>query len=1560
MKRQIMTFAAVFAAASAAFAAETTADMAETAARNWAAANADTFAPVGDALAASAEYDSDGSILWWVVPFSNGGAVIASPDTRIEPIISVLPSYSGAIPADHPLRVMLTLDIRKRLKLVGCEEDATSSASGLRLRKSGGKMAEDRPAMSPVVEAAVKAATAKWADLVPTGPRLKAAPIFDDEPPYSPACILGICSGFEYGGVYTHWNQSKSPYSFEPDQRCYNYHTPYNAVCGCVATAGAAMMQYFGSDGPKNIATNICSWGLYLIDCKETYKDEFTMIGGTYDWSILPSFMGGSGGLDGYKNEYLSKEQIDLLGRATYDMGVGVGMMWALDGESSGSMVVYLADAYRNYYGFSDARAVELETKEQVHAVFDKLIYSQIRNKIPVALGIRSPSLGGHAVLAVGYGKDKAGSSYTRIFMGWAGKDDAWYCLPVIDEDFELVDEIVTMVGKDDTKTVPVVGRVVTTNKVGATVGAAFVTVNVGGVTNVVTDASGYWAARINEEGLALESGVAEFITSTTNKCQISDKKGVAAINAAMAAYESDPPPAVSESANVGSDTFPNAFEHEIIVSTNTVDDMLCLVTNDVVRLKRYLVNVDCANAIAPTNAFVGAYAFDAGNVTSRVEALVYSIPDDVTLEIPYGKALTPIPGTEDPYLVATNAMNEGKMIFMLVGHSDTEAYANVISSLSGDVEAFNDKYVLYLIDPEKDAYRLKDGDPSFGVFDPSLFNSDSPDRWAFYNGRLSYFNVTNGVVTSEDVQKVLDDASLAYSKHKSNITIIVSPGIDGVATNGFDVTPEAYDWMGRHLSGYGVYTDCFTDGQPVAFYAPSIVVPTNGNSYAYAINGYVVYNNEDVDRLNELYEEWIEVGEYFGDKIFEDEEKDFRWSWMYAYEPADMIGKRIKDLYWNLRHHEDYPSPFAPPAEENLMWVTNSPSSVCCFETNCVADVNWTLQWRYAVTSVWISVSAENGSVSTNGNQVLDGGVWASLSTNDSDKITFTASSDVPGVTFRGWSINPYCDVDVTSETIELPTDQSYSIKAVYMTDNSCHLLNYSWSPSSIPVTMKAIIPETDDEGKKTQETNYWSTADSWSSPPCSVTLEMPSAVAVTNFTELGNMVVSNYYCVGWKGSGSVPSLGRANACTFVLTNNSSICWLWSTNSSPRVGNPYYADDIKFTVLAGDGAPEGGVFEPAVGLYDKAYTNGQTIVCIAPNGVTNEVDCTATVCAGWELTKVGGTSVSGDGNIAEITFEKKANWTLTWKWRTEELVCIDVSVEADEEALVRVQEIKNAKDESGYMSQIVAFYLKGSYVDFVVNADYDHVFDHLEGDVDGCSIVGCDATVGYTITVPADANRSLKAVFTKSIGYASLKVASVCTNDAEGVSVNWGTVSPEVDENSVMNTGGQMVFKMSGSPYTNVVDDVTNVWVCAGWRLYPGTTDLLADVDGSTALASGTGTTASFEFMQDSSLVWIWKEELARSPLPPTLEGPTLGETTPLLVNSADGKTVVTIANTAKGWWYGLYSSTSLMSPIHWSLVPGKKQLATSDGEIITFEYDWDPTSAMMFFKIMVTEDEP
>jgi len=1575
-------FAAVLAAAWAVSASETTSSQAVAAANAWAAANAQSFAPSGSAVEAVAERDGSGALLWWTVPFSGGGAVIVAPDTRIEPVMVALPSYSGSLPAGHPLRTMLLLDITNRLAQV---KNVPEASSGVRRLKSAGGAATS--SANADVVASATAANAKWSSLAPSGPvRLKAKPTYPLPITGSgnPSYVIGTCFGFEYGGIYTHWGQNSrspsltpAPYSTEPDYNCYNYSTPRHAQAGCEAVVGAAILQHYGITGPTYNATNECSWGEETM-LNERYWADFTMIGATnaYDWSILPESMGGKVRLDGV---YLTKEQVELLGLVIYDMGVALGMAWDCDGAGSAALMVKLADAFREYYGFKDARAVIMpevpdkddmkyftalaEPYESMYTNYnEKLLYSQLRNNVPVVLSLATfvdGELGGdEAVVAVGYGRDNLGTSYTRIFMGASGKGDAWYCLPEVGS-YRFVNSFVSMIGKEDRKTVPIVGRV--TNTSGQ--GAAYAEVNVGGLTNVNADANGFWATRIDTEGLSLAPGYTNLwnVAVLTNSCPVDDESGVADIVATIKYYE-DMTNWVYD-AKFGDERVEAAYKITFVSETNEVEvvqeddsvvNCLQLIVTKKCDARVCYVPVTCVATGEKIDVPVGAVAFGIMEVETDEEenplydeegmvsykekvrykekydkedimksdvsavALADSIPGEVSFTVPDDKAIVAWSSATNPKVVATYAAEHGKMMFILSGYPDTAEYKAIMDYLQQNAEEFNEKYVLLIINPDNDPYTMLDANPSFGAFDPDIFNSQDENRWAFFNGRISYFNASNGV-TDDDVRRVLDEGRISYEKLHSDIRVTVRanqcttfdeyhrrtseddrPYFDWLSElwgQGFDPNNEDFkvdtsDWQGQCLTGLREYVSCFTNGQTAVFSAPSVV--TNGN-VVWASVGWVACNTNDVyvTNIDGHVVEWKAGTLHYG---------------------------------WNLGTGAFWPFEEMPEvfdlSEFGFTWYmsdTNNPSSF----TNAVLPLSegddLQLTWYWRPVEVLIDVTVENGTVTP------DAGWYPfSFSTNEEDMVTveFTASPAEAGATFLGWRDAPdYADAG--SPTIQVRTDQPLSFSSAFSTDNNTYRLSFANDPSSVSSTTEVKI---NGENKKFSNNALTS---------------KPGYVVASNTVESVEVDGKTLYCAGWTATGSAPAHGTGNVCEFALTQRTAITWLWRGEGWV---DPYDDAAITFTVDAGEGAPEGEP-SPAAGTYVNAYTNGQTVICSATPGITNTVDSVAVVCAGWVLTdNLSGDEVaSGSGAEAEITFEKNADWTLTWSWKTNELVRI----------VVRVENGTASVPETDY-------YQKGEVVDVTVTAQNAFVFDHWEGDTNGCVFAGYRLVPGYTASIPADQDREITAFFANNgiaNSYPSLTVKSVCTNDANGVEVDWGAPNPGyMDRESGIAAGGQMIFNMDDAVKTNIVGDVTNIWVCSGWKVFGCYTNLLADE--SLLLAEGKGTTATFRFTCESTLLWVWTGPASeRSPLPDTLEGPD--GTLPLTVSATSA--IARVANTAAGWWYGLYSKTSLTDPNEkWTLVPGKAALATADNELIELEIIWDPAEPAKFFKIIITEEDP
>lgn len=467
----------------------------------WAAANGSAFANPGSVVDATPVKDSDGTVLYWIVTMSNGGAVIASPDTDLDLVIAVLEKSDGTFPAGHPLPSILKKDMKNRLSIIrsGSASSSSSGNSGVRMASMLNATTQSAAAELPEdVKASVEKANAQWAKYGNrnSGVSLLGASLDGgDASPY----VRRIVDGFEQGGRYTHWNQGDRDGKF-----LYNLYTPNNEICGCVATAGAALMQFFGENslGKKHeikaVASTLdtgCTLYGQKYDCKT--------IPGEIDWaaSQLPNYSA-----SGTFATELTEEQRQLLGQITYNMGVLVGMSWASTGPGgeSGAYLTQLDDALKAY-GFKSARYVSFTEGDTDTAQYRKTVFAQNWAGAPVALGISSDE-GGHAVIACGYAKDADDDEFCRVFMGWGGSGDSWYNFPEI-RSYDVIDDAITMIGFETDSVVPVCGRANVTNVTLTVPNGAYV-VNMPeeeggdptvepGPLSVQVDEDGYFATRI-------------------------------------------------------------------------------------------------------------------------------------------------------------------------------------------------------------------------------------------------------------------------------------------------------------------------------------------------------------------------------------------------------------------------------------------------------------------------------------------------------------------------------------------------------------------------------------------------------------------------------------------------------------------------------------------------------------------------------------------------------------------------------------------------------------------------------------------------------------------------------------------------------------------------------------------------------------------------------------------------------------------------------------------------------------------------------------------------------
>lgn len=412
MKRMVSSlFLFFFVAVGALCARPVSPDEARCAAMAWAARNRIFAGSQGSAGAAVAVEDGAGQVLCYKVPFADGPLVITSAETRVNPIIAVVPRCpEGAdIPEGHPLKAMLETDMAERLERV--------AAPGAPVPL--GESAEER----------------RWSEL--TGQAQTGGPVVlaEADTARSVGTVYTWPSAWAKDRL-THWNQNNwNNYGTWTSGEIYDKYTPNHYPAGCVAVCGAALLQHRGVGSVSKSVT--CS---YWVD---GVKRTESLALSPYVWSVMPTR---------WSSETVPSEAAkDLAGRVLRDVGYLIGMKYTKSG--SGASIADLTTVLRDVYGFASAVYAWDVGVDQ----YEKLIYSQLRCEKPVMLSIQGES-GGHAVLAVGYGEDDGGMPLIRIFMGWGGRYDAWYALPNVG-DYTALSGVGTLISPD-TRRYPLYGRV--------------------------------------------------------------------------------------------------------------------------------------------------------------------------------------------------------------------------------------------------------------------------------------------------------------------------------------------------------------------------------------------------------------------------------------------------------------------------------------------------------------------------------------------------------------------------------------------------------------------------------------------------------------------------------------------------------------------------------------------------------------------------------------------------------------------------------------------------------------------------------------------------------------------------------------------------------------------------------------------------------------------------------------------------------------------------------------------------------------------------------------------
>ena len=390
-------------------AARVTVSQASQAARAWASAGSGRRlgAKLGTSVEGASTLSATNGLQVHLVKLS-GGTVLMSGDTEFEPVLAFTSEKGdcSSIDPKSPLWALLNADLARQQRAVQLRRlVATSSGT------AGARTPSESRWTALLGGATPGVATATGAR-----PISEDADVLDD-------LRVGIL-------LKTKWGQSTLS-----GRKCFNYYTPGNCVCGCVATAFAQTMRYHR--WPEGEVASFSGACMY-----KGVSTNLTTTGGVFDWENMPKTALTSG------NE---ETEAQAIGRLTFECGVAVDMMYAMpDGSGSGASTDDVVPALTEKFGYASARWYgDTGSLSNDETIRERYVYPSLDAGCPVIFSIRGPG-GGHAVVGDGYGYDMVGGAktpYIHLNMGWTSQNDWWYNFPNIatgsnPEKFDGFDEI--------------------------------------------------------------------------------------------------------------------------------------------------------------------------------------------------------------------------------------------------------------------------------------------------------------------------------------------------------------------------------------------------------------------------------------------------------------------------------------------------------------------------------------------------------------------------------------------------------------------------------------------------------------------------------------------------------------------------------------------------------------------------------------------------------------------------------------------------------------------------------------------------------------------------------------------------------------------------------------------------------------------------------------------------------------------------------------------------------------------------------------------------------------
>ncbi len=379
-------------------------------------------------------YDDQSQLLYYVVNVFPKGVVIVSGDDRLTPVVAWLPQATLFDDSEeNPLLRLLNSDIADRLQEVKAHTTRHSSKNVL---------------WDTLLLEATAPATRRL-ETDPTDLRVAAF-------------------------VQSQWSQESYA-----QESLYNYYTPNNYPCGCVATAMAQIMRYY------QYPTGTIPVQSFEIKVDNTPTTATLRggdgNGGAYPWQSMPLVPDAS----------ITTTQREAIGALTYDAGVSINMDYSQGGSGASSLDA--ANSLVGIFGYSNA--IYQRSENSFNGEIENVINTNCDARIPTLLSVKDKDNSGHAIICDGYGY-QISVLYHHINLGWGGYNDVWYNLPTVDTDpysFVLLRSVVANIYTTGTGEI-ISGRVLDANN--SPVEGVNVTASrdTGVVSSATTDSNGIYA----------------------------------------------------------------------------------------------------------------------------------------------------------------------------------------------------------------------------------------------------------------------------------------------------------------------------------------------------------------------------------------------------------------------------------------------------------------------------------------------------------------------------------------------------------------------------------------------------------------------------------------------------------------------------------------------------------------------------------------------------------------------------------------------------------------------------------------------------------------------------------------------------------------------------------------------------------------------------------------------------------------------------------------------------------------------------------------------------------